>query len=114
MFDPSELTVKKARARLSDLDLEGLEGVLAAEINGKHRSSLIAEIGRSIDALKTAEGASAEEVSVEEPEPTPQPVRSPVVVLPAKRRITKTEWFRLSRFSRKAFRILPGGDFEEI
>ena len=109
MFDPSELTVKKARACLPELDLAGLEAVLAAEIDGKHRSSLIAEIGQAIDALKTAEESPAEE-----PEPAPPPVRSPVVTLPAKRRITQTEWFRMSRLSRRAWKILPGGGFEEI
>ena len=44
-----------------ELDLAGLEAVLAAEIDGKHRSSLIAEIGQAIDALKTEEEAPAEE-----------------------------------------------------
>ena len=60
MFDPSELTVKKARSRLGELDLSELQAVLAAEIDGKHRSSLIAEIGQAIDALKTAEEAKPE------------------------------------------------------
>ena len=60
MFDPSELTVKKARSLLSGLDLSELQAVLAAEIDGKHRSSLIAEIGQAIDALKTEEEATPE------------------------------------------------------
>ena len=109
MFDPSELTVKKARSLLSGLDLDELQAVLAAEIDGKHRSSLMADIGQAIDALKTEEEAPAEE-----PEPAPEPARSPVIVLPAKRRITQTEWFRMSRLSRKAWKILPGGGFEEL
>ena len=60
MFDPSELTVKKARACLPELDLAGLEAVLAAEIDGKHRSSLIAEIVQAIAALNTAEESPAD------------------------------------------------------
>ena len=59
MFNPSELTVKSARARLCELDVAGLESVLQAEIDGKHRSSLIADIGRAIDAIKTAEDSEA-------------------------------------------------------
>ena len=116
MFDPSELTVKDARSRLSGLGLDDLEAVLASEIDGKHRSSLIAEIGRAIDALKTAE-----EDAVEEPaedlaeEPVEEEVAAePADLPPAKRRVRRINWFRLSREARRAYRALPDGDFEEI
>ena len=59
MFNPSELTVKQARARLCELDIAGLEELLQAEIDGKHRSSLMADIGRTIDMIKTAEESEA-------------------------------------------------------
>ena len=65
MFDPSELTVKQARARLCELDIAGLQELLQAEIDGKHRTSLIADIGRNIDMIKTAEAAEAQEVEEE-------------------------------------------------
>ena len=65
MFDPSELTVKQARARLCELDIDGLQELLQAEIDGKHRTSLIADIGRNIDMIKTAEAAEAQEVEEE-------------------------------------------------
>ena len=61
MFDPSDLTVKQARSRLCELDVAGLEAVLDAELADKHRSSLVAEIGRAIDMLKTAEEAEEAE-----------------------------------------------------
>ncbi len=53
-FDPSDYNVKNAIKELASLSLGGLESVLEQEIDGKHRSSLIAEIGRHIDAIKTA------------------------------------------------------------
>ena len=52
-FDPSNYNVKDAIKELSSLSLGSLESVLEQEIDGKHRSSLIAEIGRHIDAIKT-------------------------------------------------------------
>jgi|TARA_Y100000310_G_scaffold279445_1_gene298551 hypothetical protein len=94
MFDPNELTVKDARLRLSELDLDGLEVVLKAEIDGKHRSSLIADIGRAIDSIKTAEDNTPEAV-------TPK-------AAPEKRSISVDQWARLSRNDRKYWVSLGG------
>ena len=107
MFDPSELTVKKAVSKLKGLSLTDLEAVLAAEIDGKHRSSLIAGIGQAIDALKTSEEDKAEEAPL-------VVAAAPVPVVPAKRRISQSEWFRLSRRSKRSWMICADGSFEEI
>ena len=58
-FDPSNYTVRNATKELDGMSLEDLESVLEQEIDGKHRSSLIAEIGRHIDAVKTAADCEA-------------------------------------------------------
>ena len=52
-FDPSNYSVRNAAKELDGMSLEDLESVLEQEVDGKHRSSLIAEIGRHIDAIKT-------------------------------------------------------------
>ena len=96
MFNPSELTVKEARARLGDLDIDGLKAVLQAEIDDKHRSSLIAAIGSAIDALKTEAAEEAAEEVVEEaaaPEPG----------------ITQADWYRLRRHEKSLLTICPDG-----
>ena len=94
MFDPTELTVKDARSRLSDLSLDELKTILEAEIDGKHRSSLIADIGRAIDSIKT----SGEETIV--------------VVVPkaatGRRAISVDQWARLNRNDRKCWASLGG------
>tara|TARA_R100000808_G_scaffold25087_1_gene61633 strand:+ start:7220 stop:7540 length:321 start_codon:yes stop_codon:yes gene_type:complete len=106
MFDPSELTVKEARSKLSGLDLDDLEAVLVSEIDGKHRSSLIAEIGRAIDALKTEEEAAPKEAVVE--------VAAPVEAAPPKAVIPESQWIRYPRHVRRGYVIRPDGMFEEI
>jgi len=114
MFDPSELTVKSVCSRLPDLDLDGLEAVLEAEIDGKHRSSLIAEIGRAIDEIKTAEEDAAEEPEEEAaPEPAAEePVAAPVAATP-RRTITQSDWYKLPRHQKKRFATCGGGLFME-
>jgi hypothetical protein len=102
MFDPGELTVKQVRARLCELDMDGLEEVLQAEIDGKHRSSLIAEVGKVIDMVKTAEESEAEE-SVEEPVVTVEP--APVIS------ITEQEWFRFPRHVRSDWKRQANGTY---
>lgn len=69
-FDPTNFSVKNAVKELDALSLEELEAALELEIDNKHRSSLIAEIGKKIDAVKTeAEEADApaEEPAAAEP-----------------------------------------------
>ena len=100
-FDPTQLTVKQARAKLSGLGLAELEAVLAAEIDGKHRSSLMAEVGRAIDALKTEEEAEASLVA-------PEPEASPARVL------SGIEWFRLPREVRRCWARQPDGTYLEL
>ncbi|MAH47788.1 hypothetical protein CMI37_18345 [Candidatus Pacearchaeota archaeon] len=70
-FDPSNYTVRNAIEELDGMSLEDLESVLEQEIDGKHRSSLIAEIGRHIDGIKTV---------AEQSEEAPKPVAPSVVV----------------------------------
>tara|TARA_Y100001970_G_scaffold9907_1_gene11704 strand:+ start:7417 stop:7725 length:309 start_codon:yes stop_codon:yes gene_type:complete len=97
MFNPSELTVKAARSRLSELDLSGLEAVLKAEIDGKHRSSLISAIGSAIDELKTnAEDQVLEDLKEEAPA-TPEPG------------VTQGQWYRLTRHQKSLLRVCPDG-----
>jgi hypothetical protein len=106
MFDPSELTVKQARARLCELDIAGLEELLQAEIDGKHRTSLIADIGRNIDMIKTAEESEAAEEVVEEVvEAAPEPE---VVCI-----ISEVEWFRYPRHVRKRWERLDDGTYKK-
>ena len=104
MFDPSELTVKDARAQLSGLDLTDLEAVLQAEIDGKHRSSLIADIGRAIDALKTSEEDAEEEEAA--------PVE-PLIVSKTRRTIPEVEWHQLRRAQKKLYVACGPGLFVE-
>jgi hypothetical protein len=111
MFNPSELTVRQARARLCELDIAGLEELLQAEIDGKHRSSLMADIGRTIDMIKTAEESEVaeEEVieAVEVVEAKPEPKAKPVCI------ISETEWFRFPRGVRKGWERLDDGTFKK-
>ena len=111
MFNPSELTVKQARARLCELDIAGLEELLQAEIDGKHRSSLMADIGRTIDMIKTAEESEAAEEeaveAVEVVEAKPEPKAEPVCI------ISETEWFRFPRNVRKGWERLNDGTFKK-
>jgi len=111
MFNPSELTVKQARARLCELDIAGLEELLQAEIDGKHRSSLMADIGRTIDMIKTAEESEAAEEetveAVEVVEAKPEPKAEPVCI------ISETEWFRFPRSVRKGWDRLADGTFKK-
>jgi hypothetical protein len=114
MFNPSELTVKQARARLCELDIAGLEELLQAEIDGKHRSSLMADIGRTIDMIKTAEESEAAEEeaveaveAVEVVEAKPEPKSEPVCI------ISETEWFRFPRSVRKGWERLDDGTFKK-
>jgi len=113
MFDPSELTVKQVRARLCEFDVEGLEVLLQAEIDGKHRSSLIADIGRNIDMIKTAEESEAEEAEAEaEVEEVVE--QSPLVVSacePPRAVIPEQEWFRYPRHVRKEWERLANGTY---
>mgnify|MGYP003647045457 CR=1 FL=1 len=95
MFNPSELTVKEARAKLGDLNLEQLKAILQAEIDDKHRSSLIAAIGGAIDDLKTAEDEAPAEAVVEKPAPEPG--------------ITQTDWYRLRRHEKGLLTICADG-----
>lgn len=111
MFNPSELTVKQARARLCELDIAGLEELLQAEIDGKHRSSLMADIGRTIDMIKTAEESEAAEEEVVEAVEVVKVVEvveaKPVCI------ISETEWFRFPRSVRKGWERLNDGTFKK-
>ena len=107
MFDPSELTVKQARARLCELDIAGLEELLQAEIDGKHRSSLIADIGRTIDMIKTAEESEEAEEAEEAPKAAEEPASPPAPIIP------ESEWFRYPRHVRKGWFRLADGTFQK-
>tara|TARA_R100000655_G_scaffold81316_1_gene120811 strand:+ start:224 stop:568 length:345 start_codon:yes stop_codon:yes gene_type:complete len=113
MFDPSELTVKQARARLCEFDVEGLEALLQAEIDGKHRSSLIADIGRAIDMIKTAEEAEVEAVEVETVEVVEHSPLVPSACEPPRAIIPEQEWFRYPRHVRKEWERLANGMFRK-
>jgi len=108
MFDPTKLTVKQARARLCELDLPGLMKLLDLEIAGKHRSSLVAEIGRNIDMVKTADEAEAEERVA--------PVRSEVYVVgaPSEQIVSAALWFRFPKEVRRCWERLNDGTYRKI
>jgi len=105
-FNPSELTVKSARELLDDLNIEDLKEVLQAELDGKHRSSLIADIGRAIDALKTSEEAA--------PAKKVAPAKAAVAPKVAKRRIHHGEWERLPRHKRALFVCVGDSLYESV
>ena len=65
-FDPSKLTVKKATAKLPGLSMDELKALYEVELSGKHRSSLLAEIGIAQDAILE------DEPVVEEPVVAPE------------------------------------------
>ena len=109
MFDPSELTVKQARARLCELDIDGLQELLQAEIGGKHRTSLIADIGRNIDMIKTAEAAEAQEVE----EAAVDVVEEEVVEASSELIGSESQWFRMKRHSRREWERLPCGNYRK-
>jgi len=88
--------VKNASKELDGMTLGELEGVLDMEIDGKHRSSLIAEIGRRIDAVKTVAEARAIEPAEE----------------PQDEAISSLQYNRLHRHPRKSWRMRPDGMFE--
>ena len=102
MFNPSELTVKSARARLCELDVAGLESVLQAEIDGKHRSSLIADVGRAIDAIKTAEASEAQAAPVKAEVPT-------VIEERGKTYYTQNQYGQMNRATKKSMVLTPLG-----
>jgi len=101
MFDPTDLTVKDARSRLSELSMDDLSAVMKLEVDGKHRSSLIADIGRAIDALKTAE---EEEPMVEALAPTP----------PEYETITLEQYFSLKRLQKRTWERAADGSFRRL
>ena len=113
MFDPSELTVKQARARLCELDVPGLEEVLQAEIDGKHRSSLITDIGQAIDAIKTAEESEAAEEAEEVEEVIEESPLVPSACEPPRAIIPEQEWFRFSRNVRQEWERLANGMYRK-
>ena len=113
MLDPSELTVKEVRGLISDLDISGLEETLKAEIDGRHRSSLIAELGRAIDAKKTEDEEEAEtEAEPEEELEEAEPAVVTVAEAPARRVLDERAWFKLSRDSRRHWVRRSDGRYE--
>ena len=100
-FDPGEYSVKAAVKKLDGLSVEDLSAVLSLELDGKHRSSMVAEIGKAIDALKTEAEEVAEEEVVEE-EAAPEPVT-----------ISALQYNRLHRNARKSWSRLPNGRYSQ-
>lgn len=98
-FDPADYSVKNASKELDGMSVEELEGVMKLELDGKHRSSLVAEIGRRIDAIKTV----AEEY--EEPAPAEE--------APKKIVIERIAYYRLARQQRRSWTVRPDGRFEK-
>jgi len=103
-FDPSEYSVKEAVSRLDDLSLDDLSAVLSLELENKHRSSLVSEIGRAIDAAKTADEA---EEAVEEPVEV-----EAVVAARPKQLISLQRLLKLRPDARKKFTRRQDGMFE--
>ena len=111
-FDPSSLSVKEASKKLSGLSLDELKSLHDKELDGKHRSSLMAAISRQMDLLKEEEEEeSPEEAPVEAaPEPAPAPAPAPVV----DETISMTEWFRLNNFQKRSYTAIGGGRMKRI
>jgi hypothetical protein len=77
-LDPSNLTVKKAIAKLAGLSDEELDALYDAELDGKGRKSLLDAITSARDDIRE-EATAEEEVAppapaVEPPAPAPAPV----------------------------------------
>jgi len=102
-FDPTNYSVKNAVKELDGLSLEELEETLELEIDNKHRSSLIAEIGKKIDAVKTE---ASEEPVVE----VAAPVEAPAV----EEVLTMNEFRRLRSNERRAWRCEGPDRFVKI
>lgn len=98
-FDPGDYSVKNASKELDGMSVEELEGVLKLELDGKHRSSLVAEIGRHIDAIKTVAEEYEEAAPAEE--------------APKKVVIDRVTYYRLGRQNRKSWTQRPDGCFEK-
>jgi hypothetical protein len=103
MFDPTDLTVKDARSQLGELDMDDLIAVMQLEVDGKHRSSLLADIGRAIDALKTAAEEDDGE-TVEALAPTP----------PEYETITLEQYFGLKRLQKRMWERAADGSFRRL
>mgnify|MGYP003639507248 CR=1 FL=1 len=106
MFDPGDHSVKSAKKLLPKLNIEDLKKVLQEELDGKHRSSLVAAIGIAIDAIKTDEESSVKE------EPAPEPMFS-FTPIAGGRMIAHTEWERLPRHKRDLFTCVGNGIYKE-
>tara|TARA_R110000751_G_scaffold290499_1_gene397167 strand:+ start:313 stop:630 length:318 start_codon:yes stop_codon:yes gene_type:complete len=102
-FDPTNYSVKNAAKELDGLSLEDLRESLKLEIDNKHRSSLIAEIGKKIDAVKTE---ASEEPVVEAASPVEPPAVEEV--------LTMKKFARLRSHERKAWRCEGPDRFVKI
>ena len=101
-FDPSNYSVRNATKELDGMSLEDLESVLEQEVDGKHRSSLIAEIGRHIDAIKTV---------AEQYEEAPKPVAPSVAVA---EEIGSDQFMLLRSIDRRAWKHVGPNRFVKV
>lgn len=104
-FDPSSLSVKAASKKLDGLSLEDLKSLHEKELDGKHRSSLMAAISRHMDLLKEAEEEHPVVVAVAIEEKEPE-VASLVIGIDA--------YMKLRFRERIRFRSIGGSKFERI
>jgi len=106
-FDPSSLSVKAASKKLDGLSLDELKSLHEKELDGKHRSSLMAAISRQMDLL-IEEDEAPEEVTVAAA-PAPAPPAAPV-----DKTISMTEWFKLNNFQKRSYTAIGGGRMKHI
>jgi len=72
-FDPMDLTVREATARLPGLSDEELSAVYDAELEGKGRKTLLDEVTAARDSMREDEV----EITGNVQEPAPAPVAAP-------------------------------------
>lgn len=111
-FDPSSLSVKAASKKLDGLSLDELKSLHEKELDGKHRSSLMAAISRQMDLLieEDEKPEVVEEAPVAAaPAPEPAPPAAPV-----DKTISMTEWFRLNNFQKRSYTAIGGGRMKHI
>ena len=109
-MDPSNLTVKKAIAKLAGLSDEELDALYDAELDGKGRKSLLDAITSARDDIREE---AAEEEAPEEEAPAPAPAPKPE---PAKavEEIGADTFMRLSQHDRKKWKCVAPDRFVKV
>jgi hypothetical protein len=105
-FDPSEHSVKSASSLLAGLGKSELLSLYSAELDGKHRSTLLSAISSCLDELATTEEEAVGDEVVEE-EVVEEEVPSPVFV-------DHDTFMRMRGVERRMWRYVGDGKYEKL